>query len=177
MDQANATAAATGTQSAVEAAALATQNYNAAFQNTQNLVNAIDAGQLTTGTAFQAAGNIGRDFVAAAQPFVDPLEIYGPESGTVLDAIRAGGTGGEIAKNLAIASGKALTVPAAEVVTDFGLDYYEAMQQAEDDYREYLDSKPKDYPKGSQDQDIFRYLEPHFYPRIKVDYENRMAFR
>ena len=61
MDQANATAAATGTQSAVEAAALATQNYNAAFQNTQNLVNAIDAGQLTTGTAFQAAGNIGRD--------------------------------------------------------------------------------------------------------------------
>jgi len=46
-----------------------------------------------------------------------------------------------------------------------------------DDYREYLDSKPKDYPKGSQDQDIFRYLEPHFYPRIKVDYENRMAYR
>jgi hypothetical protein len=46
-----------------------------------------------------------------------------------------------------------------------------------DDYREYLDSRPKDYPKGSQDQDIFRYLEPHFYPRIKVDYENRMAYR
>ena len=46
-----------------------------------------------------------------------------------------------------------------------------------DDYREYLDSKPKDYPKGSQDQDIFRYLEPHIYPRIKVDYENRMAYR
>ena len=46
-----------------------------------------------------------------------------------------------------------------------------------DDYKEYLDSKPKDYPKGSQDQDIFRYLEPHYYPRIKVDYENRMAFR
>ena len=46
-----------------------------------------------------------------------------------------------------------------------------------DDYREYLNSKPKDYPKGSQDQDIFRYLEPHFYPRIKVDYDNKMAYR
>ena len=41
----------------------------------------------------------------------------------------------------------------------------------------YLNSKPKDYPKGSQDQDIFRYLEPHFYPRIKVDYDNKMAYR
>ena len=160
MDQANATVAATGTQSAVEAAALATQNYNTAFQNTQNLVNAIDAGQLTTGTAFQAAGNIGRDFVAAAQPFVDPLEIYGPESGTVLDAIRAGGTGGEIAKNLAIASGKALTVPAAEVVTDFGLDYYEAMQQAEDDYREYLRQRGL---RADQVRDQSRRLRRQYY--------------
>jgi hypothetical protein len=46
-----------------------------------------------------------------------------------------------------------------------------------DDYRDYLASNPKDYPKGSQDQDIFRYLEPKFYPRMKVDYENQMAFR
>ena len=28
-----------------------------------------------------------------------------------------------------------------------------------DDYRDYLSSKPSDYPKGSQDQDIFRYIE------------------
>ena len=46
-----------------------------------------------------------------------------------------------------------------------------------DDYKEYLNSKPKTYPKGAQDQDIFRFLEPKFSPRIKVDYENRMAFR
>jgi len=46
-----------------------------------------------------------------------------------------------------------------------------------DDYREYLNSNPKDYPKGSQDQDIFRYIEPKFYPRLKVDYENIMAYR
>ena len=46
-----------------------------------------------------------------------------------------------------------------------------------DDYRDYLASEPKDYPKGSQDQDIFRYIEQKFYPRMKVDYDNQMAFR
>jgi hypothetical protein len=45
------------------------------------------------------------------------------------------------------------------------------------DYREYLSRKPADYPKGSQDQDIFRYIEPKFYPRVKVDYQNLMAYR
>jgi hypothetical protein len=45
------------------------------------------------------------------------------------------------------------------------------------EYREYLESKPKDYPRGSQDQDIFRYIEPKFYPRMKVDYQNLMAYR
>jgi len=46
-----------------------------------------------------------------------------------------------------------------------------------DDYRDYLNSQPADYPKGSQDQDIFRYIEQKFYPRIRVDYNNIMAFR
>jgi hypothetical protein len=45
------------------------------------------------------------------------------------------------------------------------------------EYREYLESKPEDYPKGSQDQDIFRYMEPDFYPLLRVDYNNQMAFR
>mgnify|MGYP000294760642 CR=1 FL=1 len=45
------------------------------------------------------------------------------------------------------------------------------------EYREYLNSQPEDYPRGSQDQDIFRYIEPNFYPRMKVDYQNLMAFR
>jgi len=44
-------------------------------------------------------------------------------------------------------------------------------------YREYLNSNPIDYPRGSQDQDIFRFLEPKFYPRLKVDYQNLMAYR
>ena len=46
-----------------------------------------------------------------------------------------------------------------------------------DEYREYLKSEPKDYPNGSQDQDIFRYLEPDFYPRLRVDYDNLMVYR
>ena len=46
-----------------------------------------------------------------------------------------------------------------------------------DKYREYLNSNPSNYPQGSQDQDIFRFLESKFYPKIKVDYKNIMAYR
>tara|TARA_B100000287_G_C20458928_1_gene712556 strand:+ start:156 stop:881 length:726 start_codon:yes stop_codon:yes gene_type:complete len=45
------------------------------------------------------------------------------------------------------------------------------------EYHSWLETNPKDYPKGSQDQDIFRYIEQKFYPRMKVDYRNQMAFR
>ena len=45
------------------------------------------------------------------------------------------------------------------------------------EYHTYLSSNPKNYPQGSQDQDIFRFLEPKFYPRLKVDYQNKMAYR
>tara|TARA_Y100000310_G_scaffold36981_1_gene34756 strand:+ start:1666 stop:2406 length:741 start_codon:yes stop_codon:yes gene_type:complete len=46
-----------------------------------------------------------------------------------------------------------------------------------DKYREYLESNPTNYPVGSQDQDVFRFVEPKFYPRMKVDYQNLMAYR
>lgn len=46
-----------------------------------------------------------------------------------------------------------------------------------DEYRDYLAKEPKDYPHGSQDQDIIRYLEPKLYPQLRVDYQNKMAFR
>ncbi len=46
-----------------------------------------------------------------------------------------------------------------------------------DEYRNYLNNNPLNYPQGSQDQDIFRFLEPKFYPRLKVDYKNKMAYR
>ena len=44
-------------------------------------------------------------------------------------------------------------------------------------YKAYLDSKPINYPIGSQDQDIFRFIEPKFYPKLRVDCKNLMAFR
>jgi hypothetical protein len=34
-----------------------------------------------------------------------------------------------------------------------------------------------DYPRGSQDQDILRYLHPQFYPHMQIDYDNELAFR
>jgi hypothetical protein len=33
------------------------------------------------------------------------------------------------------------------------------------------------YPYGSQDQDIFRYIQPEFYPEMQVDFHNELAFR
>ena len=45
------------------------------------------------------------------------------------------------------------------------------------EYHDWLKTNPNDYPKGSQDQDIFRYVEKKFYPRLRVDYDNKMAFR
>ena len=46
-----------------------------------------------------------------------------------------------------------------------------------DETQEYYLSNPIDYPMGSTDQNIFRYIEPKFYPRMKVDYQNLMAYR
>jgi hypothetical protein len=46
-----------------------------------------------------------------------------------------------------------------------------------DQYREYLQSVPENFPIGAQDQDIFRFIEPKFYPDLKVDYENKIAYR
>ncbi|MCK4824814.1 hypothetical protein KA005_54185, partial [bacterium] len=34
-----------------------------------------------------------------------------------------------------------------------------------------------EFPKGTDDQVIFRYLEPKFYPRLSVDYINRIFYR
>jgi hypothetical protein len=42
---------------------------------------------------------------------------------------------------------------------------------------DYLKSNPPNFPVGASDQDIFRFLEPKFYPRLKVDYQNLMAYR
>ena len=46
-----------------------------------------------------------------------------------------------------------------------------------DEHVEWLSKNPAGFPIGSDDQCIFRYIEPKFYPRMKVDYQNLMAYR
>lgn len=46
-----------------------------------------------------------------------------------------------------------------------------------EEYYDYLANDPSNYPHGSQDQDIFRFIEPQYYPRLRVDYKNIMAYR
>jgi len=46
-----------------------------------------------------------------------------------------------------------------------------------DEHPEWLAKNPPGFPTGSDDQCILRYIEPKFYPRLKVDYENKMAYR
>ena len=45
------------------------------------------------------------------------------------------------------------------------------------EYKNYLNSNPINYPIGSQDQDIFRFIQPKFYPDLQIDYKNLMAYR
>jgi len=45
------------------------------------------------------------------------------------------------------------------------------------EHLEWLDKNPPGFPIGSDDQCILRYIEPKFYPRVKVDYQNVMAYR
>ena len=42
---------------------------------------------------------------------------------------------------------------------------------------DHLKSNPSNFPVGASDQDIFRYLEYQYYPRVKVDYQNILAYR
>lgn len=41
-------------------------------------------------------------------------------------------------------------------------------------YINYDDKLELDFPYGNSDQTIYRWLEPKFYPRIKVDYDNKL---
>jgi hypothetical protein len=44
-------------------------------------------------------------------------------------------------------------------------------------WHEYLNSNPHNFPSGASDQEIFRFLEPEFYPQVLADYKNLMAYR
>ena len=96
-----------------------------------------------TGTAMEGARNLGMEFVRGAQPYVDP---FGKEPGTIRDILRGGAegvgaTGMDAAKQIALATGKAFVPGAAEYGTKLTIEMREAMQQAEDDYREFLRQK------------------------------------
>lgn len=41
-------------------------------------------------------------------------------------------------------------------------------------YINYNDELELDFPYSNSDQTIYRWLEPKFYPRIKVDYDNKL---
>jgi hypothetical protein len=58
------------------------------------------------------------------------------------------------------------------------LKYVGSEEPSFDDYKEWQAKVPKvDYPKHGHDQDIFRFMEKEFYPRVKIDTENLMAYR
>lgn len=44
-------------------------------------------------------------------------------------------------------------------------------------YNTDLCARLPEYPRGSQDQDILRYIHPQFYPEMQIDYDNVLAFR
>tara|TARA_R110002020_G_scaffold201750_2_gene404538 strand:- start:9321 stop:11201 length:1881 start_codon:yes stop_codon:yes gene_type:complete len=110
--------------------------------------DALNAGDLIVGAKGAGEGlkfteglkNIADAAVTGAQPYTDPFELYGQEAGTVGDIIRtsSGRAGFDVAKDLGSAALKATAIPGAKAVAQMGLDYYEALEKAEEDYREYL---------------------------------------
>ncbi len=110
-----------------------------------------------TGTALEGARNLGIEFVRGAQPYVDPFTA---EAGTVRDILRSGATGMDAAKQIALATGKALVPGAAEFGTKLTIEMREAMQQAEDDYREYLRERGL---RADQVRDQSRTLRRQYY--------------
>ena len=138
----NAANAGTATITAAEAAQ-ATEAIN-------NLKAVQDAGLAVRDlTAMEGIASMGRDFVAAAQPFVDPLQgtnlnPFSADFGTI-DAARAGTgtisdvlTSGGGPMEFLTATGSALVPGSTEAVTQYGVDYYSALKQGEEDYREFL---------------------------------------
>ena len=90
----------------------------------------------------------------------------------------------EFADKLNSGSGRYMNTGVYIGKTDFIKEFIEnAFQYAlphgttMDEHHEWLNSNPSGFPTGADDQCIFRYIEPKFYPRLKVDYQNLMAYR
>ncbi len=62
-------------------------------------------------------------------------------------------------------------------VGDADITAEESKQLGHGVFNTELCARLPDYPKGSQDQDILRYIHPQFYPDMQIDYDNELAFR
>jgi hypothetical protein len=63
------------------------------------------------------------------------------------------------------------------VITDNDITEEKYRQLGYGVYNMELCERLPEFPKGCQDQDILRYIHPQFYPDMKIDYDNELAFR
>jgi hypothetical protein len=71
----------------------------------------------------------------------------------------------------------ALLREAGEYITEHDITAEESLRLGHGVTSNKLCERLPEYPKGSQDQDILRYLHPEFYPDMQIDYDNALAFR
>ena len=163
LDAANAGTATLTTAEALQA--------NEAIRNLELLKEAGFTAQTARDLTFaEGIAGVGRDFVAATQPYVDPFQgadlnpfsadfgsITGPTgTGTLTDVLSSGGGPMELLG----ATSAALVPGSAEAITQYGVDYYEAMQEGEDKYREYLRQRGL---RADQIRDQSRRLRRQYY--------------
>jgi len=120
------------------AEAVATQAAAAANQGIAT-ANALNTGQLAAGlpgasTAMEGLSNLGTEFLAEAQPYVDP---FGTEPGTVRDILSGGATGMDAVAQITGATAKALVPGVAELGTKLGIEAVEAAKAAEQAFEDY----------------------------------------
>ena len=120
------------------AEAVATQAAAAANQGIAT-ANALNTGQLAAGlpgasTAMEGLSNLGTEFLAEAQPYVDP---FGTEPGTVRDILSGGATGMDAVAQITGATAKALVPGVAELGTKLGIEAVEAAKAAERAFEDY----------------------------------------
>lgn len=66
---------------------------------------------------------------------------------------------------------------ASKYITDNDITEEEYRQLGRGVYNTNLCERLSEFPKGCQDQDILRYLHPHFFPHMQIDYDSALAFR
>ena len=66
---------------------------------------------------------------------------------------------------------------ASAYITDADITAEESKRLGHGVFNTELCRRLPEYPKGSQDQDILRYIHPQFYPHMQIDYDNELAFR